>query len=691
MTGPHRRDRATATGRRRTHALPVLAALALAVGLIAAPPRVSEVRAASPDLTIVGAARYDVQPANHRVRVTIDLTLANHLVDTKTTRYFFDQAFLAVIPHTSAYAVSWTGAGTPSVAVSSRSADATILRIRLGARLYSGQTATYRLRFDIVDTGGKATRDIRVGDSLVSFPVWAFASDATPGSTVMVVFPKGYQAQVAGGAIPAPSTDTAGRTIFRSGTLAKPLSFFAFLVADRPGAYRARSIAPIVEGSPAPLTIRSWPDDAAWDTRVGTLVAKGLPVLGTAIGLRWPRTSPLTIQEAVSRSASGYAGLFDPTNDLVQIAYYADSLVVLHESAHAWFDGALLADRWENEAFASYYAQQAAATLKIKVTGPVLTDALKKSRIPLNAWEAIGRASSAAESYGYAASLALANAIAERAGADTLRRVWGDAAARVGAYQPPTGTSTTAATGPPETVAGAPDWRGLLDLLEAETGQSFDDLWRTWVARPEDLALLDARAAARTRYAAVLAVTDGWQLPKPIRDALRAWRFEDAGALLDQATQVLDERTAVARAAAAAGLTPPTSLRVAFEGDAGFAAALDEGTAELAAIARYQAAAAARPSGDGLVTTMGLWGDTPGASLVAARTAFARGELAASAAASDEAASIWASASPLGRSRVTSLLILAVAGFFACALVILWSVGRRQRRWIVRQAHRLTR
>ena len=76
---------------------------------------------------------------------------------------------------------------------------------------------------------------------------------------------------------------------------------------------------------------------------------------------------------------------------------------------------------------------------------------------------------------------------------------------------------------------------------------------------------------------------------------------------------------------------------------------------------------------------------------MAAKTAFEHGDLAATAAAADQAASIWASAGPLGRSRVTSLLILAVSGFCACALVILWSVGRRQRRWIRRQAHRLQR
>ena len=65
--------------------------------------------------------------------------------------------------------------------------------------------------------------------------------------------------------------------------------------------------------------------------------------------------------EAVSRSTAGYSGRYDPAAGRIEIAYYADSFVVLHEAAHAWFDGSLLADRWANEGFASWYALDAAA------------------------------------------------------------------------------------------------------------------------------------------------------------------------------------------------------------------------------------------------------------------------------------------------------------------------------------------
>ena len=94
----------------------------------------------------------------------------------------------------------------------------------------------------------------------------------------------------------------------------------------------------------------------------------------------------------------------------------------------------------------------------------------------------------------------------------------------------------------PETVDGPPDWRGLLDLLEDETGKDFTDLWRQWVVRPEEAALLDARAEARTAYVRTLALAGDWQLPTGIREAMRGWQFDEAG------RQMADARTVLAHA-----------------------------------------------------------------------------------------------------------------------------------------------
>ena len=659
---------------------PLLAA-AFAIAVLAWPATAPTARAATPDLTIVSSARYDVQPARHRVHVTVDMTLTNHLHDTVTKRYFFDHAFLAVLPGSSGYRLTWAGAGQPTVRVATRAKSYTMLRLGLAQHLTSGKTAAYRLTFDLADPGGTATRDLRIGDSLVSFPVWAFATDETPGSSVTVVFPAGYQIHVEAGSIPSPTTTSDGRAILRSGILEKPLDFFAYLVADRPGAYRATTVTTTVLDKPVGVVVRAWSDDAAWSKRVGGLVKRGLPVLGTRIGLPWPEfDTPLTIEESVSRSTGGYAGIFDPSAGTVAIAYYADEFVILHEVSHAWFNGALLADRWSNEAFASYYGAAAASDLKIKVRTDVLTDALKKSRIPLNAWGPVGTEKVEQEDYAYAAALGLAREIVRRAGVDGIQAVWKDAAGKIGAYQPVGGAS--------ETVDGPPDWRGLLDLLEAHSDATYDDLWRTWVARPEDLPLLDARGAARTKYDKLLTDVGDWRVPRPVRDAMRAWQFDDATTLIQDAESVLLLRGNVEKAARSAGLVAPAALRLAFEDDDGFDDATAEASAELQTIEHYVEAVDRRPAQLSPMMSLGMWGETPEADLGAARDAFARGDLAASARASDEAAASWSNAESIGQGRAFSIGTLVVFGLMAAGL-FLATFRRRRRRRRARMAHRI--
>src|SRR4029079_15346467 len=81
-------------------------------------PTPPEVRAAAPGLTIVSTAAYDVQPEAHRVHVSLDLQLTNRLRDSKTRRFYFDRAFLSVLPGTENYKLTWSGGGTPRAKVS---------------------------------------------------------------------------------------------------------------------------------------------------------------------------------------------------------------------------------------------------------------------------------------------------------------------------------------------------------------------------------------------------------------------------------------------------------------------------------------------------------------------------------------------------------------------------------------------
>ena len=202
------------------------------------------------------------------------------------------------------------------------------------------------------------------------------------------------------------------------------------------------------------------------------------------------------------------------------------------------------------------------------------------------------------------------------------------------------------------------------------------------------MPLLDARLGARSRYDAFLGVVGEWDVPLSIRDAMRAWRFEDATALIDGAEDVLALRGRVERAASAAGLTAPASLQQTFEDDDGFDDAIAEGGAELEAIDRYVAADAERPAAMTPLMTLGMWSKHPDADLVAAREAFARGELAASVAASDAAAATWVSAETVGQGRVFSIATIVIALLFLLALLVV-TRRRRRRRHVRMQASRL--
>ncbi|MER3418037.1 MAG: hypothetical protein C4343_02770, partial [Chloroflexota bacterium] len=345
------------------------------------------VRAASPELTVVADTRYVVDPAGHRLRITADLQLTNTKADTATRRYYFDNLSIAVLPGAQQLAVSG-GSGRPTVRVAGRTSTYTLLSIGFGQRLYSKQTLVLRLTFAVPDPGGEPTREIRIGDALVTFPVWALGTEATPGGTVRVVFPPGYTVAVVTGQLSGPETAPDGSLVYRAGPLADPVAFFAYLVGERDGAFRDVIRTTRLGDSTLAVRLRAWADDPGWAERVGDLFVRALPVIGALLGIPYEGRNPLVVSEATSRVLGGYAGLFEPDAGEITVSYRAEPFIVLHEAAHAWFNGRLFSDRWIVEAFASLYAERAAAELGIAVDPPA--PPAPGTAMPLNAWGAIG-------------------------------------------------------------------------------------------------------------------------------------------------------------------------------------------------------------------------------------------------------------------------------------------------------------
>ena len=177
---------------------------------------------------------------------------------------------------------------------------------------------------------------------------------------------------------------TDGGVTLSTQPLGEPLTYFAYVVGQREAVYKETPLTVAAGDRDVALVIRGWRDDPAWAGRISGVFRKALPELSREIGLPWPEDEPTVVQEAVSRAAGGYAGLFAPADRRIEVAYWADPLVVLHEAAHGWFNGALVADRWASEGFASLYAQRAAGKLKVRDTSPKLTAAVNKAAIPLN-------------------------------------------------------------------------------------------------------------------------------------------------------------------------------------------------------------------------------------------------------------------------------------------------------------------
>jgi hypothetical protein len=351
--------------------------------------------------------------------------------------------------------------------------------------------------------------------------------------------------------------------------------------------------------------------------------------------------------------------VYDPATAQIDIAYAAPDGVVIHELAHAWFNGRLVADKWAAEAFASYYAELAARELGVDPASPQPPTEPGNWAIPLNAWGPAGSVPAESDAWAYAASLDLARTIATRAGPDAMHAVWAAAAGGIGAYQP-----DAAGT---EAAAGPPDWRGLLDLLEDKTGTSFTDLWLATVARPADVAVLNDRAAARAAYQQSVGLARDWRLPPIIRSAMRAWRFDLAREQLAGADALVARRDTLEHSATAAGLQLPPTVRMDFEGDAGVAAASDQASAEQAVVDAIVAARAATPTehgaGERLIISIGLLGVDPAGDVDRAAAALTSGDLERGYALATGATDAWRGAAALGRSRILSvaLLLLAIA------------------------------
>ncbi len=640
----------------RPMARPMLAVLAATLigGMSLFRPPVT--RAADVGLQIVTQAHYTAQPAQKRVHVAVDAVATNVTPDPPGGRYYYTEAHFAVQPAIRNLAAN-EGDRTLVASVASSSKEFTAIDVAFETSLFHAQSITFRFSFDIVDPGGVPQRDVRVASSLVAFPVWAFGSQNTPGSSVSVVMPAQYTTTVVAGTMSTASGPN-GTTVLTATRIPDPEAFFAYLTAERPGAFVDSTASARLSSGAVTVKIRAWEDDPDWGKHERQLISDGLPELQALIGLPYLVHGQLIVEEAAVARLGDYAGVYNNETEIMRVRYDADEYTTLHESAHTWFNSTLLTGRWIGEAFAEYYAVEAGK--RIGADGQIftLTAQLNAAKIPLNAWGAIGEETQLTEDYAYAATYRLAQLIADRAAVVGLQRVWRAAHEGEGSYQP-AHAGTTPEKGTAGTVEG---WQRLLDLLEERTGASYDDLWQVWVVTPAQRQELAARAAARTDYERTVTTAGAWELPYIVRYDMDAWQFDGAASLLERARSVLADRDRIATQATNLSLKVPDRLEHEFEAASSFDVPAATASKELAALGAISTAGRALAVGANPVEWIGLLAANPSVELGSARTAFERGDPDAAAADARSAQTERAAAADVGRLRVAvgggSILIL---------------------------------
>lgn len=643
----------------------VLAAAALMAGAAAllrgaAPAPVAAVQSG---LSYYSVATWTVEPTLGSVHVDLQITATSDTVNSGGRRYFFPGLQLTLPLSTADYAAFDNKGQSLPVSVTAGEPSGVVVYVPFRQRLYSGQSTSLDLGFDLVDLGGSTDRDLRIGQDIVSFPVSAFGSVGTPGGLVTVVFPAGYVVQEQFGDLTS-SVTTAGETIFSSGPVSDSTALNAWFAASRTTPAADFNVEQFTLGS-LDVTLRYWSDDPGWAAQVARVLQIGYPVIRDMIGLGDPTIRTLTVEEATTQGIDGFSGDYDPAASLARISYFADPLVILHEAAHMWFNGDLASDRWIEEGFASYYAEQAVLQTGLPDHAPALSPSLMKAAIPLNDWTSAGTPGTATEAYLYGASLEAARRIVAVAGVDGMRQVWAQARAGTAAYA----RSADLASG------GAADWRSLLDYLEQTTGRSYTAIWQQWVVTSAQGALLGDRDSARADFSATAAADGGWFLGPDIREAMSSWQFSTATALLSQVSQVKALRQQIDAAAVSESTTAPASLQRIFE-TVGVGAALTEAQYETTALDDLSAARQAKADSKSAARAVGLLGTDPDADLTAARKAFAAGDIGRAVSLAESARSAWAGARTVGQIRILGAAAGAAGVLLLLALYV-WTRSAR--------------
>ena len=317
--------------------LAAIVLLAAGGAIIAPQPAV----ASDGGLAFAASARYELIPSEQRVRVTVDGAATSLTPDSATQRFYYTGISIPAPPGAANPSASAGGVGL-AASVTESTDELSIIEVTFAQGVFYQQTYRFTLIFDIVDAGGAAAREVRIGSAFAAFAVWGFGDSGTD-AVVDVALPPGFQATLLAGEML--ESTTADGTVLSAPAGADAGTWFAYVTAELPNARVSEDLSVTVGDEVAEIELSAWPDDPGWVDTVRSLLVDGLPEMSEQIGLPYPLPGRLTVSEQAYGHLGNYAGTFDPLTDAIDIRYDTDAFVALHETAHIWFNGDLFEDR----------------------------------------------------------------------------------------------------------------------------------------------------------------------------------------------------------------------------------------------------------------------------------------------------------------------------------------------------------
>ena len=146
---------------------------------------------------VVAQTRYEAQPENRRVHVTIDAVATSYTPNPEDGLAYYPSATFAV--QAGATNVAASSGGQPlGVALDASDPDFVGITVTFAEGVYFEESYPYRVTFDLPDPGGAPDRNLRISSTIVAFPIWAFGSVGEPGGSVTVTLPGGFRPVVQG-------------------------------------------------------------------------------------------------------------------------------------------------------------------------------------------------------------------------------------------------------------------------------------------------------------------------------------------------------------------------------------------------------------------------------------------------------------------------------------------------------------